>query len=114
MKIFVIIQVSIILVLSLIVGFNIEEDILGYFLIPFKMLMVLPMFLFTIIMVPIMLLTYNWGLEFYSATFIVFLIITSLLLYGWKNKNRIRGQLSISIAIWGYTFISLLFMGSHF
>lgn len=114
MKNFIIIQVSIILMLSIIVGFNMEEDILGYFLIPFKMLMVIPMFLFAIVMVPIMLLTYNWGLEFYSAVFVIFLFIASLLFYGWKYKSRIRGQLSISIAIWGYTFISLLFMGSHY
>ncbi len=114
MKSFIIIQVSIIIVLSIIIGFNVEEDILGYFLIPFKMLIVIPFFVFTVIITPIMLVTYNWGLEFYSVVFIVFLFIVSLLFYGWNNKNRLRGKFSISIAIWGYTFISAMFMGSHF
>lgn len=114
MKNFIKIQVSIILILSLLIGFNIEENIVGYILLPLKLLIIIPMFAFTIIMMPIMLFTYNWGIEIYTYIFILFLIIAGFLFYGWKNRSKFRGQLSISIAIWGYTFASIMFMGSHY
>ena len=70
--------------------------------------------LLSIIVAPIMLCSYNWGMETYIISLTIFLLTMLLMIYGYKNRNLKRGVLSFLIGFWTYALSSLMFLGTHF
>ena len=73
-----------------------------------------PLFsLVLMIIAPIMLFSYNWGMETYIVSLILLLTIL-IMIYGYKNIDLKRGIVSFLIGFWTYWLSSLMFVGSHF
>ena len=70
--------------------------------------------LLVIVVAPIMLFSYNWGMETYILSLIIFLLTILLMIYGYKNIDLKRGIVSFLIGFWIYALSSLMFLGTHF
>ena len=65
-------------------------------------------------MTPIMLFGYNWGSEIFIGAFIIFLLTTSLMIYGYKQRDTNLGIVAFLLGFWIYVFASTMFLGTHF
>ena len=71
-------------------------------------------FILTAFIAPVMLVSYNWGVETFFYAFIIILFTMSMMIYGYKQRDKKRGIITFIVGFWLYAFASLLFVGSHF
>jgi hypothetical protein len=72
------------------------------------------MIILTLILAPIMLFSSHWGIEIYIYTFILFTVVLSLMIYGYKQRDIKQGIIAFSVGFWLYAFTCFLFVGMNF
>jgi len=68
----------------------------------------------TMIMAPLMLFSYPWGVETFVVALIVSFIPLGLMIYGYKKRNMKQGVVAFLLGFWLQFFASIMFLGAHF
>jgi len=72
------------------------------------------MIIIALFIAPIMLFSPLWSIEMYSYAFLLLIVVLSLMIYGYKQRDRKRGIIAFSVGFWLYAGASLLFVGMNF
>ena len=73
------------------------------------------MVIVTLFIAPIMLFSPHYlGIETYIYAFILLIVVLSLMIYGYKQRERKRGIIAFTVAFWLYAGACLLFVGMNF
>jgi 4-hydroxybenzoate polyprenyltransferase len=77
---------------------------------PFPPLMTLGV----VIIAPMMLFSYNWGIEIYLISLAIFVVTMLMMIYGYKKRHLKLGIIVFLLGFWIYSLACLLFLGAHF
>jgi len=70
--------------------------------------------LLSMLIVPFVLLSHNWGVETFLVAGLIFVSVISLMVYGYKQAETNVGIVSFTLGFWAFAFASLMFLGMHF
>ncbi len=73
------------------------------------------MLIVTLFIAPLMFFSSHWlGIAVYSYALVIVMVTLTLMIYGYKQRDKKQGIITFSVGFWLYTFSCLLFVESQF